>query len=331
MALLSDVLDREFRRLSSDPAQFNTGLAQAEKLEISGPQLSRYKNGKYRLSPKTARKWADLLRRDGVQAEKDKLVHELLEASNLVYRGHHEGTSVVETPSVSIRQAKELFSRLSRPDCMLCVMYGDMPRARYSQKYAELGRLAGQAVASGLCFALFQPFPEVPPAAERKLTTDIRNYLRSHQECVRAVYREMLGIAQKEAGQSNDVSRQIVLYERIPLSDEALDPSPLVQSRVFYCEYPGSDSDRPEQEVWEWVSAMGEDDVFVRRWPESIPGSLAYDLHQPVTGFFRKNHRLPATRDELNQAYQDWRNHPRNPLPDVTPVWEISRADEGVK
>ena len=334
MQQLQDILDIEFERISENPGEFRTGLAQAKKLGISGPQLSRYRNGIYTLSPATAAKWATILRKGGSPTEIDELSQQLQQASKLTSDSRHRNTANTrvfhsDASNLSVQQAKELFQRLGdKGPNLLCVKYGDMPQALDGLAHADLGEVAGQAVANGLNFALFQPFHEIPSGPENQLSPATRIYLRDHRDYVRSVFREMRAIAIESAEDKADISSRIVLYERIPQVVGQFDHSPLVQTRMFYCEFHDGNSKQPYREVWEWVAAKGEDDLFVQRLPESLPKDFGFDLHQPVTGFFRREQRLPSTENEMREAFRLVRKDTRQPRPRFPEVWKIYNSDD---
>jgi len=320
MILLGDILNREFKNINKYLGTSNTAQAQAKYLNISAGQLSRLKNGKYKLSRENAFDWASKLRVGAGHSVIEALALELLHGSELIHSNENP-THITKENDVSTEQAAELFRRLSHSDCLLCVKYGDMPRALESSKYSAFSEMVGEAVNNGLCFALFQPFPQLTEKisdTSNSLPTTIKNYLTLHRDSVRDVYREMRQAVDPTA------RKRIRLFERIPSSDSQVDISPLVQSRLFYCEFlPPTESigKGKEQEIWEWVSTSGDDDLFVQRESDSIQVQLSHDLHQPVTWFYNKHRRLPNDKTELEEAHEEWCKIAS--LGEVKLTWEI--------
>ena len=138
----------------------------------------------------------------------------------------------------------------------------------------------------------------------------------------------MRAIASEFANDEASISKRIVLYERIPQVAGQFDQSPLVQTRMFYCEFHDGKSNHPLREGWEWVAAKDEKDVFVQRLPDSIPKDYGFDLHQPVTGFFRKERHLPSTETEMRKAYRLVREDTRHPRPRFPEVWKIYKSED---
>ncbi len=286
---LSAVLDEAFRaaadRTSKEPLAHVR--SQAAFLGVSPGQYSRIRNGKAPLTESTARKWAEVL----LPSDPGRLQRDLLAASRNRTPEHEQG---------SLANAKDLFKRLGRENALLCVEYRDLPRAEARARYSGFAQDAGEAIARGLHYAMFQPFGEPDTVRKSGHCEAVRTYVAQLGDRVRLVYAQMrehaLALIPPDDERLRDVVRKrIVLYEST--SSQLVGSG--IQSRLFYAATRTLDGFGLQEEVWEWVAST--EDSFILRDPNSTPVLAISEQFFPVTAFWRVHNRLPQA-DELKEA-----------------------------
>ena len=300
MATLATILQREllehWKRTSSKEPLPSTNQAQAEFLHVGPGHLSKLRRGVagVPLTEKMAWKITRVLRPSSPIDQQEELVEELLAACS----------DKAASPSAdgSMLGVSQIFERLSSPGSLLCVEYRDLPRADRTGKYPGFAKDAGRAIASGLSFALFQPFigREDLGRGDGQHTTYVQGYIETLRASVRSVYSTMLHAALEEAkinskSQAQEVKRRIILYER----DVGSFVASGLQSRLFYAEIAGST--QQQHEVWEWVAGK-ERDYFIERDEKSLPPDVVSQQFAPITSFWEREGRLPYTGDEMTRA-----------------------------
>lgn len=322
---LSDLLDREFRLLCDrqglETSGFESVERKADHLGLSQSHLSRIRSGKSGLTKKMAEQIANRLRSDD-PTEAERLAVQLLEATGILGTG---GVHTAGERRWQLEAVEDLFQRLSRPQSLLCIEYRDFPRADSRGKYNQYAVNAGQAIAGGMCMAMFQPFGRRFEKSEKKEYHGfwVREYCERLLRKCRDVYERMKEAAiqhgrELKLGEAElkQIEQRIVLYER--------DGAPFlwsgIQTRLFFAQIPCDN--HTNREVWEWVAAQGED-LFVRREPDSVPTEAIADQFFPVTQFWEATGRLPVSTHELRNAVKDYQGHIEAKM--RSPQWTVYR------
>ncbi|MEP6668839.1 MAG: hypothetical protein ABJF10_06795 [Chthoniobacter sp.] len=312
---LSKLLDDEIQRLATDPkfsGNLGTLQEQADFLGTTKSWLSRLRNGKVSLSNVLAQQFAARLRPES-GPECAHLYQELRKFGEPETTQHEPTLQSLEDTG-DIRNVEGFFDRVGRLDTLVCVDYRDVPRADPAGKYRSYAVLAGQAIAAGGSFAMFQPFGsddhkrEANGTGELKSyyhTQNVRAYLGNLIRRVRHAYELILAEALKTANEMGvrpeEVAKRIVLYERGDLAIYPPNFTTGVLSRLFYAEVPNKETF--EREVWEWVASPRRD-FFIRRDESSAPVDVISEQFVPVVSFWQDNHRLPLTDEELASNMQ---------------------------
>ena len=330
----SRVLDREFQRLAEDPLHpgspphFKTLDNQARFLGVNKSTLSRLRNGKARLNPELARSFSQKLRTD--LGEQESLCRELEAAGTLQEnRGPLSHGQLLQTGDV--HSVQSLFERLSNPGSFVGVEYRDLPRAEPHGKYRGYAKFAGQAIASGLSFAMFQPFGDAFEAkGEGYQTRIVRDYIWNLHQKVHDVYLAMLKAAFDIAQPKTDadklkIARRLMLYERGTDTKDKFRYNFCsgIQSRIFYAEIQKGET--VEREVWEWVAAPSRD-FFVPRDESSMPRNVIAQQFFPVVRFWCENQRLPHTNKEIEKTIETHNELLDAKLP--TWIWRVYKTPE---
>lgn len=318
MNQLGMVLQREFLRVSRDsdaatPPSFDTLQAQAEFLDITYSWLSRIKNGKVNTTPELAQKMAAKFHPDSMDRRR-LLADELLIAST---------TSADAAPMVEsvhpgdVSEVAALFARLSRKGTFVAVDYRDYPRtAGAGARYPHYAEVAGEAVAAGMTFALFQPFGPTKfferPAKTTKNspyrhTKTVRRYLEDLHDRVREAHLTILSHALKAAAKAKgesltkpeqlEIARRVMLYEKGETSSCPIGAG--FSSRLFYVAIPNRDAEITE--IWDWIATPVRDS-FLQRAPESLPPDVVADQFFPIVHIWHKDRRLPLRNSEIKSA-----------------------------
>lgn len=278
--------------------------AQASFLGISAGHLSRLKNGKLgALGDRAALKLALKLRPNDAN-EANELARALQEAS-VADQPEEAPTSLYNVP--------RLFQRLSGSGnphkSLLLVSYGDLPRTDERSRHSDLLKDAAEAVAAGVTFVMVNPFGcAFRNEGELKHTLEVRQYLERHYNWTNRVYRRLRDTAAKlaedrVAGSGTEAGRRVLLYERQAVSSGDSKTSIRfysgITTRTFFARYTkniGQDRDEQIDEIWEWVAGYDED-VFLRRDPESLPPNVMFEQFHPITTFYRIWGRFPLHED----------------------------------
>lgn len=247
------------------------------------------------------------------------------------------------------KEVPELFRRIGESKGLVCVDYRDYPKAGPEGEYEKMAKDVGEAVASGACFAMFQPFGEAyKPEGKYFHTLAVRNYLENLAQLLKSTYLYILGFAidaaktkaaQTQGGKVEsaiDVSKRIMLYQRgIPANESCRAfLASGIQSRLFYAEFPTLGEEKAEQEVWEWVSTSDEtDDVFIKRSDDSIPKQVVRDQFFPVVRYWKKHKNHLPTDAEIRAAIKLCNEDERAQLPEnfwtvfLTPEKAVERVE----
>ncbi len=354
--LLSGILDREFRRLAEErraegnAPDFGTLGKQAQFLGVNKSTLSRLRNGRVRLNPGLARGFSEKLRLDA--GERESLRRELEAAGS---PQENPGPLNIEEllQTGDVHSAKELFKRLANNGSFVGVEYRDLPRADPTGKYRVYAEFAGEAIAQGLSFAMFQPFGDADRtkedsqvASEENAETHnyhhtklVRDYIWNLRKKVREVYLAMLKAALKSAQSSKPdgvkltyaeklkVAAKLVLYERGTDEHDKFRYNFCsgIQSRLFYAEI--QQAETVEREVWEWVAAPSRD-FFVPRDESTMPRDVIAEQLFPVLHFWRdNNNRLPRTPQEIAETIAKYNPRLEANLPKW--IWKVYMPPQG--
>ena len=222
--------------------------------------------------------------------------------------------------SGSIQQAKNLFEQLSQEGALLCVEYRDLPRTNAGSQYEPLAKLAGLALANGLCFAMFQPFGSDDLQNDRSkiLPASVCRYRADIAEQVRDIHLQMLAHAQRAQTEQTG-SPQRDLTNRLVLYEQTKDHADLAgfQSRLFYAVIPENEYEDKRQ-IWEWISQEGGEDLFVLRSNLTLP--VIYQQFFEVTAYWHHKKILPISEQELQAGSRlatemDWIHWDKPPKP----------------
>lgn len=313
------ILDDAINKVTASGAADLTKQADAARfLGVSPSYLSKLRSGKQALPVKSA---ADFARR---LSNGDADIEEALRASFLEASGLGPGSQAtphlvepdVQPRDQFARRVEQFFAKLAQPNRLLCVDYRDLPQAVPDGPYPRAARFAGEAVAKGLSFAMFQPFgTEEELKRERNNASDndpfynLFEYLFDLAREVRQVYREMKRIAKRDGALGS-----IVLYEATSVFRDEAKPVPLdptgcgIQSRTFFVDY--EENARHIAKVYEWVVAEPEH-FFVERSSQSIHVQAVREQFSPVTSYWSEHHDLPKQKD-----LQEWYDkRPKTGLP----------------
>ena len=305
---MDDLLNNLFGEIAK------TNARQAGLIGFDKARLSRLRTGSLRLTEFVATQLAknlvecNQLTGTGI-GDKTGLCEQLMAAARETERAKEETqrkeaeAQRKEKNVASIQQAIDLFHDLSKKKALLCVEYRDLPVTIAGNKYSALAALAGEAVAKGLSFAMFQPFGNDPEAFKNCLPSEVRRYRADIIDKVREIHWEMIKAAEaakekleatKELDDTQDqvdIKKKLVLYER----GQGADPIGF-QSRLFYVVIP-EDNIRERREIWEWVSTADGQDIFVQRG--NLEPAAVYQQFFEVTAYWHENRCLPSTDDEL--------------------------------
>jgi len=293
------ILDDLFEKIrAQNPSELKTVADEARFLGISMGHLSRIKNQRVSLTD-------DVIERI-VSAFADQLPDEAqrlrLKRELTISRDASTVTSSTAAPRetyVAQGAVKDFFARYAGPETLLCCEYRDRPQINEIRgAFPSIAEDAARAVAAGLAYAFFQPYgkPErIAEAISRCVDTGEDpvglRYLLDVAIEVRHAYRQ---VRRRALELNSDI--QIALYEadrkKIEISG--------IQARLFYVNFPGPGTKEREQKIYQWIAGT-DNHYFIERDKESIGAGAVAQQFVPVTSYWSKNNRLPATENELNQ------------------------------
>jgi hypothetical protein len=320
-----------------------TSPEQAAYLDISDGHLSRLRHGKVQLSPGLAERIAHKLEPES-KLHRDALKDLLLRAA-----GASSVASPEEETSISIVEAASLFSELSQEDALLVVTYTELPQAIAGAPQSRLAKAAGEAVAHGLSFAMFQPFGTlegierlrarlIAKADERDFPPPLQviSYMSTVADNVRKVWNDMRSAAEVEHQRMTEVgddqaSGSIVLFEATaPPSGAYVGVHP----RQFFAHY-RTQEDQWTQRAFEWVVGKNEKHYFIEMDHSAIDPVIIRDQFYPITTDWIKKcsddgiGRLPQNQDELADIYSTYRtNRPEKTVDEQPLFWTIYRGEK---
>ena len=312
---LGKLLDEQFSALDVEDSH----RARADWLDTDPATYSRILNGRMKLTQRRALDWATRLVPGDPTASLD-LARALLESEDVkppaMTVGQFCDRIVAEGGAVPAERISELFQALKGEDIrkpLICVEYRDLPRAGPASKYEGLSHLVGDAVANGICFAMFQPFgesiklPTMVGPRETAPSINTATYMLQIQDKCRLAYQSfqqdalnILAETRKKSGRSlkedeATVARRIRLYERVE-SRPALGLG--FQAKLFYVVYYTKTSDGTtvrHERILQWVSTPRRDLLLYRGEAELNPDAIR-DSFYPVGHFFDVEGYLPDTK-----------------------------------
>jgi len=308
-------------------------IKKKELLEIlheRAEPYSRINNGA-KLTVKRARKWsAGIVNYFNIDQSAVKGISESIisEVNQNLTESH------IFSDIHSLEEVTKLFDRLSNPNSLLCVEYRGWPRASRLAKHPEYAEVAGKAIASGLKFALFQPFytRDIQTGKDKHppfMPTDAKAYMDMLNNKVRGVYREMLEAALKNYDKNSGISREqiqnnIVLYER----NQQTHIGSGFGSRMFLACTKRAEAGEILKEPWEWVAADHKysDDVFTRIDTDNLPGNALFESFAPVTHYWVINNDIPVNKKQLEEADKLLKEHDCEYT--AQNIWNIYTANE---
>jgi len=308
---LAQILDREYARAKQPKGPTLGSLA--EHLGVRQDQLSRLRTGSLRLSARLADRIAAVFEpRDPARAS--ALRTELLAA-----RSQGPERSSDSRPDLVVALRK-LFGNLAERRGLLCVCYRDFPQGL--GEFSETATIAGEAVARGMTFALFQPFGSLEVLERESVKRGtreplaVRDYRRLLADGVRSVFEKMRSNARKAAAKA--APGQMALYE-----PATLHPTPCgFATRLFYTAYLQHDQGLREQ-LYEWVAGtQPEEHRFVERGDPQLVKAVAGQFH-PINTWWKEKGTLPVTNGQLEEAFSLFRLELGGELPKKR-TWNVA-------
>ncbi|HMS39207.1 MAG TPA: hypothetical protein PKE69_03200 [Pyrinomonadaceae bacterium] len=324
MEKFSSILEEIIQKYGEIETSVATVAAFAEKSGVSPAQLSRIKMNKTSLTDNVINKIYEYF------SNKDKEYADNLKQRLAAIKKNSSATvktktDFEETENSATESYSNLIKKLSQEGNLLMLEYRDFPVTfALSPKIMEL---SVNAIKSGLCVALFQPFGSREDLYERhnflaRRSSKIKDpnlfeiadrIVNSYDYLIRLagkVNRLYKAIRDQLEPQEKG---QIVLYEAVykyqKENKEILGALPSIaaggiSSKMLYAEISGSEQNQTK--VYEWTSIPNDNFLFMERGNTTINFNAVKMQFSPIPTYWEKYKKLPDTPTKLNEAYAEF-------------------------
>ena len=311
---LINIIDREFRRIERQGGTpCKTVHEMAVLLGINKTLFSKLRSGDRTLSPKTARRIAEMLRREMQPKEIEDLYEELMQYTS--------------NASAPLKRIVQWFDEHSEHGMLLCVEFRETPVVYPQGGKAAVAEVVGKALAKGLTYMMIFPF-SIDRSSLSQLPSATRDYLESLWRQVGKTYIHILDEAchqvmtLEENKQLNamelkeSLSQILSRFKLYHLTKEATPSScPGIGYRLFYTETLdglsaiNGDGGEYHGQRWEWIS-HDNGDYMMAKTPSIEELEAVIVRYFPILEHWREHGVLPQHDNELKAACAKYKNSP---------------------
>ncbi|MBI3677535.1 MAG: hypothetical protein HY243_13060 [Proteobacteria bacterium] len=309
MTQLAQFLDKHFKEMCPEA---KTDAQRSDFLDIDATSFSRVLRNRLTLTPARAQKWAEKLYPTAPEKQASFAKAALDAAQRRTASVEEFCQSIIDNGGwVPASRISELFDAVlieGGANQFILAEYRDLPRAGEAAKYEALGEELAKAIASGLNYAMFQPFVGEPNRREHKdahgLSEADKYMLEMRDKCQEA-YRKFFDKAvqykskvEKAAPDSDavdeiksDIEQRLRLYER----NAPAHIGSGIQAKMFLVHYKAAKENH--YRIFQWVATPKQDLLIYRGQSEIKPEALR-DSFFPVPHYFELFGNLPPLRTD---------------------------------
>jgi plasmid maintenance system antidote protein VapI len=287
----------------------------ANKIDISAASLSRIKSEKASLTDNVIKRIYDYF--SGSDKEYADSLKERLEKIK-----SKADLSTILTGNSAIDEYAKLLKKMSREGNLLIVDYRDFPVSL--ARFPHIIDLTVEALQSGLCVALFQPFGSREALYKRhnllgekssKLTkpNEYKNadkIVNSYDYLIRLAGEVSNLYGSMKNKLNSEAKGQIVLYEaeyKDAKKNSGALPSIVaggINSKLYYAQF--LDVSGYQTKIYSWISTTNEDFLFIERSNTTLNFNAVKMQYNPIYAYWEQEKKLPETEEELNEANKNF-------------------------